>query len=96
MLIIAAICLFLTDCDSRTSHIQQSSKQAIEQSVSAVSICTATITEINGTALTVKNVDGSCELNSSDKFSLPASLLNESINPAIGMIIEIAYNGCIS
>ena len=26
----------------------------------------------------------------------PRKVVNESINPAIGMIIEITYNGCIS
>lgn len=95
LLMIAAMCLSLTACgiDSSTAPAQQPDGQITEQTTSAVSVCKATVTEINGNTLFVKPVDGSLELSSADKFSLSTEYLEENITPSIGMVVEITYDG---
>ena len=95
LLIIAALCMSLTACgmDSSTTPAQQPTDQVTEQTVPATSVCKATVTEINGNTMLVKPVDGSWELSSADQFSLSASLLDEGVTPAVGMTLEITYDG---
>lgn len=97
ILITSALCLFLTACgmDSSTAPAQQPTDQVTEQTVPAASVCRATVTEINGNTMLVKPVDGSWELSSADQFSLSASLLDEGVTPAVGMTLEITYDGSI-
>lgn len=97
LLIIAALCLSLTACgtDTGTSPAQQPDNQVTEQTAPATSICRVTITEIDGNTLTVKPVDGSWELSSSDKFFLSAEQLDDSAQPQVGMTLEITYDGSI-
>lgn len=97
LLITAALCLFLTACgmDSNTAPAQQPTDQVTEQTVPAVSVCRATVIEVNGNTMIVKPVDGSWELSSANQFSLSASLLDEGVTPAVGMTLEITYDGSI-
>lgn len=97
LLITAALCLFLTACgmDSSTAPAQQPTGQVTEQTAPAASVCKATVTEVNGNTMIVKPVDGSWELSSADQFSLSASLLDEGVTPAVGMTLEITYDGSI-
>lgn len=97
ILITAALCLFLTACgmDSNTEPAQQPTDQVTEQTVPAVSVCRATVIAVNGNTMIVKPVDGSWELSSADQFSLSASLLDEGVTPAVGMTLEITYDGSI-
>lgn len=95
ILIIASLCLSLTACgmDASTTPAQQPTDQVTEQTAPSASICKATVTEINGNTMLVKPVDGSWELSSADQFSLSASLLDEGVTPAVGMTLEITYDG---
>jgi len=95
LLIISALCLSLTACgmDSSTAPAQQPTEQLTEQTAPAASVCKATVTEINGNTMLVKPVEGSWELSSADQFSLSASLLDEGVTPAVGMTLEITYDG---
>lgn len=95
LLLAVALCLSLTACgmDSSTTPAQQPTDQVTEQTVPAASVCKATVTEINGNTMLVKPVDGSWELSSADQFSLSASLLDEGVTPAVGMTLEITYDG---
>ena len=97
LIVTAALCLSLTACgtDEGTSSVQQPDQQVTEQTAPAIRTCRATITEISGNALTVTPVEGSWELNSSDKFTISADLLDTGITPTIGMMLEIAYDGSI-
>ena len=56
-------------------------------------VTTVTITEINGNMLIVTPVDGSPELRSCSKFSVPAEYLN--FQPVEGMVLLVDYNGTI-
>ena len=96
-IVVAALYLSLTACgmDSSTAPAQQPTDQVTEQTVPAASVCKATVTEVNGNTMIVKPVDGSWELNSADQFSLSASLLDEGVTPAVGMTLEITYDGSI-
>ncbi len=93
ILIAAALCLSLTACGTDTTPAQQPTDQVSEQTAPAVSVCKATVSEINGNSVIVKPVDGSWELNSAAQFSLSASLLDEGVTPAVGMTLEITYDG---
>lgn len=95
LLLAVALCLSLTACgmDSSTTPAQQPTDQVTEQTVPAASVCKATVTEVNGNTMIVKPVDGSWELSSADQFSLSASLLDEGVTPAVGMTLEITYDG---
>jgi hypothetical protein len=95
LLIAATLCLSLTACgmDSSTTPAQQPTEQVSEQTAPAESVCKATITEVNGNTMLVKPVDDSWELSSADQFSLSASLLDEGVTPAVGMTLEITYDG---
>lgn len=97
ILITAALCLPLTACgmDSSIAPAQQPTDQVTEQTAPAVSVCRATVIEVNGNTMIVKPVDGSWELSSADQFSLSASLLDEGVTPAVGMTLEITYDGSI-
>jgi hypothetical protein len=50
---------------------------------------------VNDDDILVKPVDGSPELNSSDKFYLSSKKLPDDIKPKAGMKLEITYNGGI-
>ncbi|MBR3630161.1 MAG: protease complex subunit PrcB family protein [Oscillospiraceae bacterium] len=93
VLIIAALCLFLTSCGTDTTPAQQPDDHATEQTAPAASVCKAAVTEVNGNTILVKPIDGSWELSSADQFSLSASLLDEGVSPAVGMTLEITYDG---
>ena len=97
LLIIAALSLSLTACgiDAGVNSAQQPTDQVTEQTASATIICRATITEINDNTLTVKPVDGSWELSSSNKFFLSAEQLDAGTQPQVGMTLEITYDGSI-
>lgn len=97
LLIIATLCLSLTSCgmDSGATPAQQPTDQVTEQTASVASVCTATVTEVNGNTMFVKPVDGSWELSSADQFSLSASQLDEGVTPIVGMTLEITYDGSI-
>lgn len=97
LLITAALCLSLTACgtDAGAPISQQPEQQVTEQTDAATSICRVTITEISGNTLTVTPVDGSWELNSSDKFTISAEQLDESVTPTVGMTLEITYDGSL-
>ena len=73
--------------------MQQPSNQVAEQTAPSASVCKATVTEVNGNTVLVKPTDGSAERNSADQFSLSASLLDEGVSPAVGMTLEITYDG---
>ena len=97
LLVVAALCFFLTACgmDSSTTPAQQSTDQVTEQTALAERICRATITEINGNTVTVTPVDGSWELSSADKFTLSAEQIDTGTQPQVGMTLEITYDGSI-
>lgn len=94
-IVVAALYLSLTACgmDSSTAPAQQPTNQVTEHTVPAASVCKATVTEVNGNTMIVKPVDGSWELSSANQFSLSASLLDERVTPAVGMTLEITYDG---
>ncbi|MCM1223201.1 MAG: YobA family protein [Lachnospiraceae bacterium] len=52
----------------------------------------ATVIEINKDTILVKPVDGSSELNSADKFSIPN---DENLELQVDDLLEITYNGDI-
>ncbi|MCM1242879.1 MAG: hypothetical protein NC314_08565, partial [Roseburia sp.] len=52
----------------------------------------ATVIEISNDTILVKPVDGSSELNSADKFSIPNA---ENLELQVGNLLEITYNGDI-
>ena len=58
-------------------------------------VVTVTIMDVSGDNILVKPVDGSPELNSSDKFYLSSNKLPDDIKPKAGMKLEITYNGNI-
>lgn len=95
ILIIASLCLSLTACgmDSITAPAQQPTDQVTEQTVPAASVCKATVTEVNGNTMIVKPVDGFAERSSADQFPLSASLFDDGVTPAVGMTVEITYDG---
>lgn len=95
LLIAAALCLSLTACgtDAGAAPVQQTTDQVTAQTAPAVSVCKATVTAVNGNTMIVKPTDGSWELRSADQFSLSASLLRDGVTPAVGMTIEITYDG---
>lgn len=93
LLIIAALCLSLTACGTDSIPAEQSTDQVTKQTVPAANVCKATVTEVKGNTMLVRPVDGSWELSSADQFSLSASLLDEDVTPAIGMTLEITYDG---
>lgn len=93
LLMIAALCLLLTACGTVSTPAQQPTDPAAEQTAPAAGVCRATVTEINGNTLLVKPEDGSAERSSADQFSLPAALLDEGTAPAVGMALEIIYDG---
>lgn len=97
LLITAALCVCLTACgtDANISTAQQPDHQVTEQAAPAASICKVTVMDINGDTLTVKPIDGSWELNSSDKFKISAERLDGGITPTIGMTLEVTYDGSI-
>lgn len=97
LLITAALCVFLTACgtDADTYPAQQPDNQVAEQTAPAAFTCKMTVMDINGNTLTVKPIDGSWELSSSDIFTLSAQLLDENVTPTIGMTLEITYDGSI-
>ena len=56
----------------------------------------ATILEINNQTYLVEPVEGSQELKSADQITVPMKNLDPSLEPEIGDIIEIKYNGEIA
>ncbi len=56
----------------------------------------ATILEIKDTYLLVEPVEGSLELKSSERITLPRKNMNPSPEPEVGDIIEIKYDGLIA
>lgn len=56
----------------------------------------ATILEIKDTYYLVEPVEDSQELKSADLFTVPIKNLDPSLEPEVGDIIEIAYNGEIA
>ena len=58
-------------------------------------VVTVTVMSVNGDDILVKPVDGSPELNSSDKFYLSSKKISDDIKPKVGMKLEITYNGNI-
>ena len=93
VIIISVLSIFLTSCGTDSVPAQQPTDQVTEQTFPAASVCKATVTEINGNTMLVKPVDDSWELSSADQFSLSASLLDEGVTPAVGMTLEITYDG---
>ena len=55
----------------------------------------ATVLEVHDGYYLVKPVDGSRELNSADKIEVPIKNLDPSIEPEVGDVIEITYDGMI-
>lgn len=53
----------------------------------------AKILEISEKSFLVEPVEGSWELNSSDQFTVPIEKMDSALEPQIGDIIEIVYNG---
>ncbi len=95
ILVIAALCLTLTACGTDATPAQQPTNQVTEHTVSTESVCRATITEINGSTVTVTPADGSWELSSADKFTLSAEQIDTDIQLKVGMTLEITYDGNI-
>lgn len=97
LLITAALCVCLTACGTNAdiSTAQQPDNQVAEQTAPAAFTCKVIVMDINGNTLTVKPVDVSWELSSSDIFTLSAQLLDEDVTPTIGMTLEITYDGSI-
>lgn len=56
----------------------------------------ATILEIKDTCYLVEPVEGSQELKSADKITVPIKKLDQSLEPEVGDVIEIKYNGEIA
>lgn len=56
-------------------------------------IIEAKILEISEKSFLVEPVEGSWELNSSDQFTVPIEKMDSALEPQIGDIIEIVYNG---
>ena len=56
-------------------------------------IMQATITEIYNGSCSVRPVEGSWELSSSDSFSIPLQNMEPSPEPVVGDLLEITYNG---
>ena len=55
----------------------------------------ATILEINNETMLVSPLEGSQELKSSDKFSIPMKNMEASAKPEVGDVIEIVFDGLI-
>lgn len=53
------------------------------------------IIEIENEKMIVEPVNGSAELNSSDKYSIPMEHMDASPEPQVGYIVEITYDGSI-
>ena len=68
----------------------------VDDTVLNIRVVTVTIMDISGDNIVVKPVDGSPELKSSNKFSLSAKQLPATLNPKVGMKLEILYYGGIN
>lgn len=55
----------------------------------------ATVIEVEEKSMIVKPEDGSPELASADKISVPLEVTDPSTNPKVGDRVEITYNGDI-
>lgn len=56
----------------------------------------ATVLEIHDDYYLVEPVDGSIELNSADRITVPTTNMNPSSNPKVGDVLEIEYDGLIA
>jgi ABC-type glycerol-3-phosphate transport system substrate-binding protein len=56
----------------------------------------ATILEINEGYYLVEPVEGSTELNSADRITVPVTNMNPSPEPEAGDVLEIEYDGSIA
>ncbi len=56
----------------------------------------ATILEIRDNYYLVEPVEGSTELNSADRITVPMENMNSSPEPEVGDILEIEYDGSIA
>lgn len=55
-----------------------------------------TILEIHGDSYLVEPVDGSAELNSADRITVPMANMKPSPEPEVGDVLEIEYDGSIA
>ncbi len=56
----------------------------------------AAVLEIHDGYYLVKPVEGSTELNSADRITIPMENMNPSSEPEVGDILEIEYDGSIA
>lgn len=54
-----------------------------------------TIVEIDGEVMLVEPVEGSWELSSSDRFSIPVRHMETSPEPKTGDVVEVLYDGSV-
>ncbi len=59
------------------------------------SVMEAEIVELDGNYCIIEPVEGSWELSSSDKISIPADEIEGSRDPQIGDKVIVKYDGCI-
>lgn len=56
----------------------------------------ATIIEIQDSCYLVEPVEGSAELNSADRITIPMTNMEPSPEPEVGDVLEIEYDGSIA
>lgn len=87
------VSLMLCACGKQGNPIELPNKEDISaDNVPETVTFQATVVEATNNSILVKPIDGSAELNSSDKFSVPN---DEQLELQIGDLIEITYNGDI-
>jgi len=88
--IVVLMLLGLLACNGTNDEVQNSQQEMQE------TIFEATVLEIKDTYLLVEPVEGSAELNSADRITIPLANMSVSPEPEVGDVIEIKYNGEIA